>query len=68
MKATILKVKDRAELYIQRKDVLRGIKKAMTLDNPQYVQALKYGRFTDHLDPKIHLWEEIEDGIRNHLP
>ncbi|WP_051564551.1 DEAD/DEAH box helicase [Desulfovermiculus halophilus] len=63
MKATILKVKDRAELYIQRKDVLRGIKKAMTLDNPQYVQALKYGRFTDHLDPKIHLWEEIEDGI-----
>jgi superfamily II DNA or RNA helicase len=63
MKLSLLKVKDKAELYIQRKDVLRDIKKAMTLDNPQYVQALKYGRFTDHLDPKIHLWKEIEDGI-----
>jgi superfamily II DNA or RNA helicase len=63
MNVAILKVKDKAELYIQRRDVLRGIQKAMTLDNPAYVQALKYDRYTGNLEPKIHLWEEIPDGI-----
>ncbi|MDZ7760835.1 MAG: DEAD/DEAH box helicase family protein [Desulfovermiculus sp.] len=60
---TTLKVHHRAELCNVHQDILNGIKQTMTLDNPAYVQAQKYGRWTEHLEPKIHLWDEIPDGI-----
>ncbi len=58
-----LTVHKQAELCNISQDILRGIKRAMTLDNPKYKEAENHGRWTGDLDPHIELWEHIPGGI-----
>lgn len=58
-----LRVAERTELVNTPERLRRYIRKAMTLDNPEFVEAEKHGRFTGHLDRHILLYEETADGI-----
>jgi superfamily II DNA or RNA helicase len=63
MKAT-LTVHNTAEVVNVQQRIIKYIKKVMTIDNPAFVQAEKYGRWTGDLDPEIQLYEDTPDGIR----
>jgi superfamily II DNA or RNA helicase len=41
------------------------LKERLTIDNPKYIGALRYGRWIGKkLKPKLHYYEEFEDGLR----
>jgi superfamily II DNA or RNA helicase len=63
MQKTEMKVTAKAELVNAPGEVLQKIREALTLDNPKYLDAQKHGRWTGHLEPRIYLFSDIEDGI-----
>lgn len=58
-----LTVRNRAILSNAPDSVRKKIKQVMTLQNPEYVQAQKYGRYCDHLSPEIELYKETLGGL-----
>lgn len=52
-----------SELRGAPESILRRIREAMTLENPKYSQAERFGRYTGALDPVIELWEDIPGGV-----
>lgn len=59
-----LTVHNQGELVNVPDQIVKYISRVMTLDNPAYKQAEKYGRYTGNLEPEIHLYELIPGGIR----
>ncbi|WP_034622501.1 DEAD/DEAH box helicase [Desulfovermiculus halophilus] len=62
MQATMT-VNNRLEIRNVAEGILKSIKRATTLDNPVYKDAVKYDRYVGDLNPHIELWEEIGDGV-----
>ncbi len=58
-----LKVSHRTELVNVPERILKYIRKVMILDNPEFIQAEKYGRYAGHLDEHIYLYEDIPGGV-----
>jgi superfamily II DNA or RNA helicase len=56
-------VNNRLEIRNVAEGILKSIKRATTLDNPVYKDAVKYDRYVGDLNPHIELWEEIGDGV-----
>lgn len=63
MIATELTVGKDARLVNAFERINKYIRKAMTLDNPQYLEAQRHGRWTGNLAPEIRLYTELENGI-----
>lgn len=62
-KQVILKVDNKASLVNVPDKVLGECKKQLTLSNPKYQDAVKYGRWITNLDPEVRLWSKIPGGI-----
>ncbi len=62
MQATMT-VNNRLEIRNVAEGILKSIKRATTLDNPEYKDAVKYDRYVGDLNPHVELWEEIRGGI-----
>ena len=60
---TTITVNNRLEIRNVAESILKSIKRATTLDNPVYKDAVKYDRYVGDLNPHIELWEEIRGGI-----
>lgn len=60
---TTITVNNRLEIRNVTEGILKSIKRATTLDNPEYKDAVKYDRYVGDLNPHIELWEEIRGGI-----
>jgi superfamily II DNA or RNA helicase len=57
-----LKVKEQAELHGASKEFVDYVRGVMTLPNPKYRDALKYGRWAGHIPQNIELYTELPGG------
>lgn len=60
----ILKVNNKTELIGAPDFINDQIVMSLTLDNPQYLSALKHDRWTGRLEPKLRFYELTNAGIR----
>lgn len=58
-----LEVQNVARLYNAPERINKYIRKAMTMDNPEYIEAKQHGRWTGDMDSKIRMYAQFEEGI-----
>jgi superfamily II DNA or RNA helicase len=63
MHQVILTIHKKAEILNPPAAVKNEIIKAMTMPNPAYTQAEKFGRYTGHLEPELTFYENRADRI-----
>jgi superfamily II DNA or RNA helicase len=56
-------IKNKIEILTNNKVFLQSCKKALTVRNPMFDQAVKYGRFVGAIERKIKLYTLIKGGI-----